>query len=83
LLSWRRFSIDQFADIYEVDHDRVSQWIKWWKEFEFEGLADEQRAGRPPKLSLKEQAHVLEIVREELRSGRRAASEVGRRLKKK
>jgi transposase len=83
LLSARRFSIDQIAAIYEIDRDRVSQWLQWWKELEFDGLADDVRAGRPPKLSLAEQTQALEIVREEPRSIRRAVAEIDRRLKKK
>jgi transposase len=83
LLSSRRFSIDQIAAIYEVDRDRVSHWLEWWGETEFDGLADEARTGRPPKLSLAEQAQAIEIVGEEPRSTRRAVSEIARRLKKK
>ena len=62
LLSARRYSIDQIAAIYEVDRDRVSQWLEWWRESEFEGLADEAPRGRPPKLSASEQVAALEIV---------------------
>lgn len=83
LLSSRRFSIDQIAAIYEVDRDRVSQWLEWWREFGCEGLADEARRGRPPKLSLEEQAQALQIVGEEPRGTRRAVAEIDRRLKKK
>ena len=28
LLSARRYSLDQIADIYQVDRDRVSQWLE-------------------------------------------------------
>lgn len=83
LLSARRFSIDQIAGIYEVDRDRVSRWLEWWREFEFDGLVDDARGGRPPKLSPEEKAQALEIVGEEPRSVRRAVSEIDRRLKKK
>lgn len=83
LLSARHFSIDQIAAIYEVDRDRVSQWLEWWREFEFDGLEDDERAGRPPKLSPDEQKQVLSIVREEPRSTRRAVSEIAERIKKK
>lgn len=83
LLSHRRFSIDQIAAVYEVDRDRVSQWLEWWREFEFDGLADDERAGRPAKLSNEEQAQAIEIVQEEPRSVRQAVSEIARRLKKK
>lgn len=83
LLSNRRFSIDQIAAIYEVDRDRVSQWLEWWREFEFDGLSDDERIGRPPKLNTDEQAQVLEMIKEEPRSVRRAVSEVYGKLKKK
>jgi transposase len=83
LLSARQYSIDQIAAIYEVDRDRVSQWLEWWSESQFDGLADDQRSGRPPKLTASEQGQVLEIVKEEPRSTRRAVSEIGRRLKKR
>ena len=82
LLSARRYSVDQIAAIYEVDRDRVSQWLERWSEFQSDGLDDERRAGRPPKLTAAEQAQAVEIVKEEPRSTRRAGSEVGRRLKK-
>jgi len=83
LLSVRRFSIDQIAAIYEVDRDRVSTWLEWWQAAEFEGLEDEARTGRPPKLSLEEQAEILDIVKAEPRSTRRAVSEFQQRRKKK
>jgi transposase len=67
LLSARRFSIDQIAAIYEVDRDRVSIWLEWWQQAQFEGLEDDPRTGRPPKLSLDEQAEILEIVKQEPR----------------
>ncbi len=83
LLSFRGYSIDQIASIYEVDRDRVSRWFEWWTEFEFERLGDAARPGRPPKLSVAEQEQVIEIVQEEPRSIKRAVAEVERRLKKK
>ncbi len=83
LLSFRGYSIDQIASIYEVDRDHVSRWFEWWTEFGFERLGDDERSGRPPKLSLGEQEQVIEIVREEPRSIKRAVAEVDRRMKKK
>ena len=83
LLSHRRFSLDQIASIYEVDRDRVSQWFEWWRESEFYGLDDDRRAGRPPLLNEQEQAEVVEIIRQEPRSSRRAVAEIAVRLKKK
>lgn len=83
LLSHRRFSLDQIASIYEVDRDRVSQWLEWWRESEFDGLDDDRRAGRPPLLTEQEQAEVVEIITQEPRSSRHAVAEIAVRLKKK
>jgi transposase len=83
LLSGRRFSINQIAAIYQVDRDRVSRWLEWWQSAEFDGLEDESRTGRPPKLSAEEQTELLEIVKAEPRSTRGAVSEFYQRSKKK
>lgn len=68
LLSERGYSINQIADIYQVDRDRVSEWINWWNEFEFEGLDDDERGGRPPVLKEDEREKAVELVKEEPRS---------------
>ena len=47
LLSARGYNINQLADLFEVDRDRISQWLDWWNTYQFEGLADEPRSGRP------------------------------------
>ena len=83
LMSARRFSIDQIADIYEVDRDRVSVWLERWQTAEFAGLEDEPRTGRPPKLSVAEQTEILKIVKAEPRSTRQAVAEFERQSKKK
>ncbi|MDQ3256766.1 MAG: IS630 family transposase [Acidobacteriota bacterium] len=68
LLSERRYSINHIADIYQVDRDRVSEWINWWNEYEFEGLDDDHRGGRPPLLTEDERARAIELVKAEPRS---------------
>ena len=82
LLSERRYSIDQISDIYQVDRDRVSQWLDWWEEYNFDGLDDDPRGGRPPKLNQEEQKRAIGIVRKEPRSIKkslkRIADEVGK-----
>src|SRR6266571_4802476 len=62
LLSERRYAIDQIADIYPVDRDRVSQWVDWWEEYQFDGLEEDSRSGRPPKLNEQEQKQALKIA---------------------
>ena len=83
LLSDKRFSIDQIASIYDVDRDRVSVWLEWWAQREFDGLDDEARSGRPPKLSTAEQTQAVSIVKAEPRQVKRAVAEIEQRLKKK
>lgn len=51
LLSARGYSVNQIADIYQQDRDRVSLWLDWWSEFEYDGLADDPKSGRPAKLA--------------------------------
>jgi transposase len=68
LLSDRRYSIDQIADIYQVDRDRVSQWLDWWEEDQFEGLDDDSRSGRPPKLNEQERKQAVKIALTEPRA---------------
>src|SRR5215813_4282206 len=82
LLSERRYSIDQIADIYEVARDRFSLWLDWWEEFKFDGLDDDPRSGHPPKLNEQEQQRAIEIVCKEPRSTKqglkRIADEIGK-----
>ncbi len=51
LLSAKRYKIDQLANIFDVDRDTVSEWLRRWDEFGLEGLNDAARSGRPPKIS--------------------------------
>src|SRR5262245_3786619 len=68
LLSERWYSLDQIADIYQVDRDRVSQWLEWWEAEQSAGLDDDPRSGRPPKLTDAERQEALKIVQEEPRT---------------
>ena len=72
LLSDRRYSINQIADIYQVERDRVSAWINWWNEYEFAGLDDDERGGRPRVLNEAETKQAVEVVLEEPRQIKRA-----------
>jgi Helix-turn-helix domain len=51
LLSEKGFALNQLATIFDADRDAVSQWLDWWTEYQFDGLADDPRSGRPPILS--------------------------------
>jgi transposase len=51
LLSEKGFALDQLATIFELDRDTISQWLDWWEQAQFAGLADDPRSGRPPILA--------------------------------
>jgi transposase len=68
LLSERRYSLEQIADIYQVDRDRVSQWLEWWEAKQVAGLNDDPRSGRPPKLTEPERQQALTIALQEPRA---------------
>lgn len=84
LLSERRYSLDQIADIYQVDRDRVSQWLEWWEAEHLDGLDDDPRSGRPSKLTDAERQDALKITLQEPRSLKtglkRIADKVGKLL---
>jgi transposase len=68
LLSARRYSINQIADIFSVDRETVTAWLERWEETETDGLDDEPRAGRPTILSDEEEKQAIKIVQDEPRS---------------
>jgi transposase len=82
LLSERRYSIDQIADIYQVDRDRVSEWLDWWEEYQFDGLDDDPRSGRPPKLTEKEQPQAVKLTLKEPRSLRQGLTAIATKIGK-
>jgi len=67
LLSAKRYSIEEIADIFEVDRDTVSRWLDNWNERGLEGLSDEPRSGRPRTLDPEQEDRARAIVLEEPR----------------
>lgn len=82
LLSDRGYSIDQIADIYQVDRDRVSAWLDWWDSDHFDGLGDDPRSGRPPKLMEKEQKQAVKLALMEPRLLRRGLQTIAQKMGK-
>ena len=82
LLSDRRYSIAQIADIYQVDRDRVSEWLEWWETYQFEGLDDDPRSGRPPTLTEHEQEEAIDLTLQEPRSLRQGLARIATELGK-
>ncbi len=50
LLSARRYTLDQLADLFQTHRDTVSGWLGDWQAQGLAGLQDAPKSGRPPKL---------------------------------
>ncbi len=62
LLSFEKYPIDEIAVICGVHRNTISRWIERWNEFGLKGLRDVEKDGRPPILTLEEQAKTVEIA---------------------
>jgi len=82
LLSFQKYSIDQIAAICGVHRNAVSRWINRWHELGLESLADFQRKGRPPLLTVEEQAKAVEIGLRNPKFPHRQLSEIKREIGK-
>lgn len=76
LLSDRRYSIDQIADIFEVDRDTVRAWLARWDDDDTDGLEDDPRAGRPATLTTEEKEAALKLALKEPRAPHHHLSEI-------
>ena len=47
LLSARGYAVNELASLFEIDRDRIAQWLDGWHAEQFAGLADDARSGRP------------------------------------
>ena len=83
LLSARRYSVEQIADIYEVDRDTVSLWLRAWEENGGTGLGDQPGRGRKPLLNEQEQAAAIKIVARDPRSPKRHLAAIEKKTGKK
>ena len=78
LLSHQGSTREEIARICRVHRDTVSLWINVWQEFGFQGLEDNQRSGRPPILTVEEQAKAIEIAMRNPKFPHRQLSEIKR-----
>jgi transposase len=76
LLSARGYSVDEIADIYEVDRDTVSIWLDKWDDLGIIGLQDQAGRGRKPILNEQEQKAAIKIVEKDPRSSKRSLSQI-------
>jgi len=58
LLSHAHYKLKDIAQVYQIDHRRVSVWMDRWHDCGLVGLYDQPRSGRPPIYSDQEQQKV-------------------------
>jgi transposase len=78
LLSFQKYPIDEIANICQVHRTTVGIWIDNWNELGNQGLADAERSGRPPILTVEEQAKAIEIGLRNPKFPHRQLGEIGR-----
>lgn len=64
LLSHRRFSIDQMAQICSVHRDTIGRWLDAWGQDHQDGLQDAPRSGAPRRFEPQEEQRILELLEE-------------------
>jgi transposase len=62
LLSFQKYPIDEIANICGVHRTTVGIWIENWNELGNIGLADGERSGRPPILTVEEQEQAFQTA---------------------
>ena len=83
LLSSRGYTINELAALYESDRDTVSYWLNSWESKGIAGLFDEDKDGRPRKLTKDDEAKLLEELKHEPRSIKRLAAIMADKFGKK
>lgn len=64
LLSGKRYSLAQLADIFEVDRDTVSGWLKAWEQHGLLGLRDPEHSGRPRQGTEEDREWLCETIKD-------------------
>ena len=77
-LSARGYTLDQIADVLEVDRNAVSRTLDRWEQGGVAALEEGARPGRPPKVDAALEAEVLAAAAEQPASLRRALAKRGR-----
>jgi len=79
LLSSRRFSVSQIAEIHDIQRDTVSKYIDAWEKHGWEGLREAPRPGRPPGVKGRDMATVKKIIEKSPQFPRKIIAEINRK----
>jgi len=64
LLSAKGYTLEQLADIFDLDRDTLSQWMNVFHAQGVTALGDAPKSGRPHKLDLSTQESLVQTVHE-------------------
>ena len=64
LLSAKGYTLEQLADIFDLDRDTLSQWIDVFHAQGVKALGDAPKSGRPRKIDAPTRERLVQIVRE-------------------
>jgi transposase len=64
LFSAKGYTLNQLADIFDLDRDTVSEWLRVWEQQGTTALCDAPKPGRPPKLDEATREELVRTVRE-------------------
>ena len=65
LLSAKGYTLDQLADIFDLDRDTLSQWMDVFQAQGVSALSDAPKSGRPRKIDQDTQKSLVQTVREQ------------------
>ena len=80
LLSAKGYTLDQIADVLDIERDAVSRTLDRWEQGGAAALQESPRPGRAPKVDAAMKAQALAAAREQPASVRRALAKRGRCL---
>lgn len=83
LLSAQGQTITDIAQTYQVHRVTVSSWITNWETLGVQGLYDQPRSGRPPKLTPDEQELAKQYLKEEPRSLKTVVERIAQKTQKR
>lgn len=63
LLNRRGYSMTRLRELFEVQHETVSRWLKRWESEGITGLMDESRSGCPLKLEAEEVELLMKAIK--------------------
>ena len=83
LLSHQGYKLKAIAQVYQLDHRRVSVWIDHWHDCGLVGLYDQPRSGRPPIYNDQEQQQVDHYLQQYPQDVKKIVEEMAKETQKR